>query len=186
MSSKNNYNPQDYYTGNYKITMNTFKKVSKRNKIQRVNFLVDDIISVKNKFNYLNKYGNEIELLKGYNGIIKHYTPDKNNNNFTTGSYLIRIDEIDEIENTFYFSETELWGHFKVIRRFNKNKKKILCKYYHELGHCKLKDKCPYMHGTLNKKSSKYKKQLCKNFNNGFCPYGINCLYAHGKEQLIK
>ena len=179
--SKNSFNPQNYYIGNDKINICPFEKVIKR-KNNKKNFMVDDIIKIKKDFNYINKNGNEIELLEGYNGVIKHYASNKcNNKNFTSGSYLILIDEIDKKENVFYFSETELWGYFKVIRRFNKDKKKILCKYYHELGHCKLKDKCPYMHGNLIKKPSKYKKILCKNFYYGSCPYGINCYYAHYK-----
>jgi hypothetical protein len=35
------------------------------------------------------------------------------------------------------------------------------------------------------KNDPKYKTELCKGFlNNGFCPYGHKCRFAHGKQEL--
>lgn len=183
MQKKQNFNPQYYYLSNKFENIDVFKKVKKRKNKRIENFQIDDIIKVKSNFKHLNKNKEEIELIKGNEGIIKHYYNNKSNDKYTMGSYLVRIDNLDESDNIFYFSETDLWGNFKVIKRIKKNKNKILCKYYHELGFCKLNDKCPYIHDNPSKKS-KYKKIICKNFINGNCPYGINCLYSHGKEEL--
>jgi hypothetical protein len=183
MLKNKNFNPQDYYLSNKFENIDVFKKVKKRKKRKIENFQVDDIIKVKSTFKHLNKNKEELELMQGYQGIIKHYYNNKSNIKHTMGSYLVRIDDLDESDNTFYFSETELWGNFRVSKRIVKNKKKILCKYYHELGFCKLNDKCPYIHDNSSKKS-KYKKIMCKNFAKGNCPYGINCLYSHGKEEI--
>ncbi len=39
---------------------------------------------------------------------------------------------------------------------------------------------------TINEiKESKFKTELCKNWeNSGFCPYGIKCRFAHGKDEV--
>ena len=37
----------------------------------------------------------------------------------------------------------------------------------------------------LYNENPKFRKSLCKKWNNeGKCPYGIKCQFAHGKEQL--
>lgn len=185
MLKQQKFNARDYYLSNKVEAMDVFKKVKKRKNKKFDNFQIDDIIIVKKNFKHLNKNREEFELIKGNLGIIKHYYNNKSNDKYTMGSYLVHIDNLDKSDNTFYFSETDLWGNFRVNKRINKNKSKILCKYYHELGYCKLNDKCPYVHENSTKRC-KYKKKLCRNYLNGNCPFGINCLYAHGEKELKK
>ena len=60
----------------------------------------------------------------------------------------------------------------KKVKKANK-----FCKEYK-------KNKEPYKTNALDFKK-KYKTELCKNFEiNGYCKYGENCAYAHGKENL--
>ena len=58
----------------------------------------------------------------------------------------------------------------KIQKKFKKNENK------------KKKEE-PYKSSALDKQ--KYKTELCKYFEiNGYCKYGDNCAYAHGKENL--
>ena len=67
-----------------------------------------------------------------------------------------------------------------------KNEKKAKKKVKKPNKFCKeyKKNKEPYKTNALDFKK-KYKTELCKNFEiNGYCKYGENCAYAHGKENL--
>lgn len=32
----------------------------------------------------------------------------------------------------------------------------------------------------------KHKTEMCRNWENGDCPYGTQCAYAHGNDELLK
>lgn len=66
-----------------------------------------------------------------------------------------------------------------------------LCEKFTKYGKCSYKGKCRYAHGEkellsrsiLNKN---YRKQNCVKFSNGFCPYGMRCLYNHKNPESLK
>ena len=91
--------------------------------------------------------------------------------------------------------------NFKPNTHVNKNNKLLnehyndpkykteLCDKFTRFGKCSYKGKCRYAHGEkellsrsiLNKN---YRKSNCEKFSNGFCPYGMRCLYNHKYNSL--
>jgi len=40
------------------------------------------------------------------------------------------------------------------------------------------------LHSLFTKKEVKYKTEICRNWQEGNCPFGESCVYAHGIEEL--
>ena len=141
-------------TDNTDNTLEGQKYIKKANKYKKYIIENSKDNQLSNKKSYISNFGEKLDTSK-----IKSRKNSKDTEGYSTSN-----EEHNE----------------KIKAKRNKKNGKKVNKFAKEIK----RNKEPYKTNAFDFKK-KYKTELCKYFEiNGFCKYGDNCAYAHGKENL--